>query len=212
MRGDDPAGSVSGEAPEVMVDSVRVVSGMPTRVMVAHGDLSGPGATPTISYDQATSAAGRLVAEGQAGLQVASFTGEEVGDGIPPRLVGDPELVGWTHGHPETTTPPANYGNQDAIRFTFDEPISRDSAIRQVLVSVDDSMNQVMVDTIANGKFNMFRSPVIRTDVPYHNFYSGEAELSEETSITSRTAWLPAAPVVLGAHLARGVQVRPMHA
>ncbi|MDD9825863.1 MAG: hypothetical protein OXU86_03690 [Thaumarchaeota archaeon] len=208
MRGDDPDGSGSGEAPEVMVNSVKLVSGMPTRVMVAHGDLSGPGATPTISYDPATSAAGRLVAEGQAGLQVASFAGEEVGDGIPPRLVGDPELVGWTHGHPEAMNAPANYGNQDAIRFTFDEPISRDSAIRQVLVSVDgDRTNQVRVDTITNDKFIMFRSPVTPQSIPYHNFYSGETVIGEETSLTSRVAWLPAGSIVLGAHLDASRQV-----
>ncbi|MDD9814022.1 MAG: hypothetical protein OXU37_07170 [Thaumarchaeota archaeon] len=189
---DDPDGGGTAEAQDVMINSVTVVSGTPEKVMVAHGALSGPGARPTISYDPATSASGLLVREGQASVQVDGFD-FVASDGIPPRLVGDPAVVSWNN--------PTDPG-QNAIRFTFDEPMNiniPDPTVENTHPT--GTLSDDLLNTIRNQKTVGHRSQVSPQGERYHNIPSGNVVLGDETDLTVPDRWLPSSPFVQAAHL-----------
>lgn len=220
MLGDDPDGSGSAKAPPITVNSVSVDAADHKRVVLGHGDLPGPASTPTVSYNPATSTGGLLVLEANAASQAEQFTNREVADGIPPRLVGDPELVGWgTTGVPRPATAGPNYGMQDAIRFTFDEPISITKDVPVDGNGMPAPPQGVLADaptdpgspspsdlTVVRDKLTAFQPQIdTRTVEQYRNIPPGNMVLGEETALQVPDRWLPATSYLTGAHLVDNV-------
>jgi len=204
MRGDDPDGGGSEEAPAITVNSVSVDADDPTRVVLGHDALSGPAATPAVSYDPSTSTGGRLVLAGSAASQVEGIADREVSDGIPPSLVGDPALVGWVDppGFTRPDNPGANYGMQDAVRLTFDEPISLTRS-----VPVNPPQGDITVASMGtlSSKFRALEPQPASTGVFPHNIPHGSRVLGDETALTTPPRWSPSSPFVHTVHLADNV-------
>ncbi len=151
-------------------EALEGVVGDRTRLIIDHDDLSGPGAAPTLSYDPDTSTSGTIALNGVSTSLVEETPSLAVADGIPPRLVGDPELVGWSFGKifgPDSTEPPPR-NLQDAVRFTFSEPMNRDDLI----VTFDVGGAQV---SAAPGQFAFYQgSSVMAPGNTFLNTHRGQ--------------------------------------
>lgn len=210
MRGDDPDGAGPKGAPAIAVNSVSVDAADPTRVVLGHGGLSGSASTPTVSYDPDTSTGGRLALAANAASQAEQFTDREAADGIPPRLVGDPELVGWgPEGVERPDNAGPNYGVQDAIRLTFDEPISITQTVQGnppqgLLMGAPTETNPQF-----HGDLKVVRDKLVafqpqfdaRNGGTYRNIPPGNTALGEQTALQVPERWLPASSYLTGAHL-----------